>query len=208
MLRRPWAWGAFALALLAIPVAAKVGARRAAPLPVYGQVPAFALVDQTGAPFTTHDLDGAVWVTDFIFTGCSQACPRLTGELGRLQTFLANRGALGRVKLLSISLDPTRDRREQLAAYATGFHADARVWKFVTGPAQQIEDTVVGGFKVSVERRRDDEAPSGFSIVHGTHLVLIDARGRIRGYYDAADAAAMTQLRADLARLVEARGGA
>jgi protein SCO1/2 len=211
LLRRPWLWGAFAAALLGVPIAATLGARQhGPPLPVYGAVPALGddarLTDQRGAPFTARNLEGSVWVADFIFTGCSEACPKLSGELAKIRTFLKNRGALGRARLLSISLDPAHDDAPRLSAYAAGFGADPTTWKFVTGPAAAIEEAVVRGFKISVERSADPAQASGFSIVHGTHLVLIDAHGRIRGYYDANDAEALGRLRADLFRLLDAGG--
>jgi protein SCO1/2 len=195
----------FAVVLLCIPVAATLAARsrHAAALPIYGTVPAFSLTDQTGRPVSGHDLDGRVWVADFIYTGCSEVCPRLTGEVARLQTFLRNRGLLGRAVIVSISVDPERDTPERLRAYAAGFAADPATWKFLTGPAKDVEDVVVRGFREGVERSGEGES---FSILHGSHLVLIDGAGRIRGYYDAQAGESMAKLRGDLARLVEAAG--
>jgi protein SCO1/2 len=200
--RRSWLWSAFAVTLLAIPVAATLGARvERHPLPHLGQVPEFALVDQTGRPLRRADLDGQPWVADFVFTSCAEVCPRLTAEMANLQRYLQNRGA--RVHLVSITVDPERDTVERLAAYAAGFAADPTLWKFATGPADAVKDAVVRGFKVGIERE-----PNGddFTILHGTRFVLIDGQGAIRGYYDAAEGRQMAALRADLERLA-GRGG-
>src|SRR5262245_32705853 len=59
--------------------------QHAAPLPVYGQVPAFSLTDQSGKAFGLKELAGQVWVADFIFTSCPGTCPRMTSRLSRLQ---------------------------------------------------------------------------------------------------------------------------
>ncbi len=205
-MKRPWLWSAFGALLLAVPVAATLAARTHKGPPHLGRVPDFALVDQTGAPFVGRDLDGKVWVADFVFTSCSSACPKLTGEMARLQRYLQNRGQDGRTRLVSISVDPERDTPERLAAYAAGFHADPQFWKFVTGSSAQIQDAVVRGFKLGLSKEKDAEAADGFTSVHGTKMVLVDAHGEIRGYYDADDAVQMARLRDDVAGLVE-RGG-
>jgi cytochrome oxidase Cu insertion factor (SCO1/SenC/PrrC family) len=204
-MKRPWLLSVFGVTLLSVPVVATLVARaHHGALPHLGEVPAFTLTDQAGRPLATRDLDGKVWVADFIFTSCSQVCPRLTGEMAKLQRYLINRGADGRVQLVSITVDPERDTPERLAAYAAGFQADARVWKFVTGPMHEVEDAVVRGFKMGMEKQPDEN--DGFSIVHGTRLVLVDGKRAIRGYYDAADAMQMERLRIDLSQLLE-RGG-
>jgi protein SCO1/2 len=204
MMRRPWLWSVFCVTLLSIPVVATLAARaQRGDLPHLGQVPAFALVDQAGQPFAAGELDGKVWVADFVFTSCAEICPRLTGEMAKLQRYLINRGADGRARLVSVSVDPERDTPERLAAYAKGFQADPRVWKFLTGPSKQIEEAVVRGFKMGLEKEPEGDS---FSILHGTKFVLVDARGAIRGYYDSNEPMQMEKLRIDLQSLLE-RGG-
>jgi protein SCO1/2 len=46
-------------------------------MPVYGRVPEFQLISQTGEPFDRRALNGKIWVADFIFTHCSGPCPRV-----------------------------------------------------------------------------------------------------------------------------------
>lgn len=205
MIRRPWLWAAFGATLLAIPILATLRARaQRGELPHLGQVPAFTLTDQTGQPLTSAGLAGKVWVADFIFTRCSEACPKLTAEMANLARYVHNRGG-DRVRLVSISIDPERDTVAALQQYSAGFRADPALWKFATGPADAVKDAVVRGFKIGVEREKDDST-DGFAIVHGTRFVLVDGRGAIRGYYDAGEPAAMALLRTDLDALVE-RGG-
>jgi protein SCO1/2 len=196
---------------LGIPLAATLAARshRARALPIYGAVPVFSLTDQNGQAVSSGALYGKVWVVDFIYTGCSEVCPRLTGEMAHLQTFLRNRGMLGRAMMISISVDPERDTPERLRTYAAGFAAEPGAWKFLTGPAEDIEAVVVRGFKEGIERSGAARAPGvndDFSILHGSHLVLIDGAGRIRGYYDATEHESMERLRGDLSRLVDSGG--
>jgi protein SCO1 len=205
-LKHPWLWSAFGVLLLSIPVAATLAARAHKGPAKFGHVPAFALTDQTGARLTERDLEGKVWVASFVYTSCSQVCPKLTGEVAKLQRYLQNRGQDGVTRLVSISVDPERDTVDRLAAYAAGFHADARVWKFATGPVRDVEDAVVRGFKTAMSKEPDDASADGFSILHSSRLVLVDGRGQIRGYYDSEDGFQMARLREDIVTLLE-RGG-
>ncbi|HEY2748578.1 MAG TPA: SCO family protein [Polyangia bacterium] len=175
---------------------------RAALLPRYGEVPAFALRDAAGQPFGTAQLDGHVWIVDFIFTTCPEVCPRMTEDMARLQTWLVNRALADRVRLVSVSVDPDRDTPEKLRAYAAHYHARPGTWTFATGSQQAIEDAVVRGFKIAVSREKDD-SQDGFAIVHGTKFVLVDGKRQIRGYYDTSDGAAMARLRDDAAALAD-----
>jgi len=204
--KRRWLWSLFGVALLAIPAAATLAARAHKGPPKINRVPAFELTDQQGKPFSSRSLDGKVYVADFVFTSCSQACPRLTGEMAKLQRYLQNRGLDRNARMVSITVDPERDTPERLAAYAAGFHADPALWTFATGPAQKIQDAVVAGFKEGISKEPDPAAMDGFAILHGTRLVLVDGAGWIRGYYDAEDAMQMARLREDVSSLVE-RGG-
>lgn len=190
------------LVLAVVSTVAVVTLRRRVELPRYGTVPAFTLASGAGQPFGTAQLDGHVWVADFIFTTCPEICPRMTEEMARLQGWLVNRGLDRRVQLVSVSVDPDRDTPEKLRAYAEQFHARPGLWTFVTGSQQAIEDAVVHGFKIAVSREKDD-SQDGFAIVHGTKFVLVDGARHIRGYYDAGDAASMAKLRSDAAALAD-----
>jgi protein SCO1 len=201
---RAWIWSVFAVLLLSIPAAAVLIARaRRDQLPSFGPVPAFVLQDQTGAQFDSRSLAGKVWVADFIFTSCSQICPRLTEEMAKIQRYVINRGLDNRVNLISISVDPERDTVERLAGYAKGFLAQPSVWKFLTGSQKEIEDAVVKGFKQSVEKEKDPASADGFSIVHGGRFILVDQKGQMRGFYDSADLVEMERLRTHLAAIAK-----
>jgi protein SCO1/2 len=153
--------------------------RPRAPLPVYGEVPAFALVDSRGAPFTDKTMRGHVNLVDFIFTRCPSSCPRLTARMGTLQAKLAGTG--DDVRLVSFSVDPENDTPPVLADYAAHAHADPARWTFVTGPINDIQATAVLGFKVSAARIAKDAGD--YDVVHGDWFVLVDRAMRLRGYY-------------------------
>ena len=152
--------------------------------PVYADLPAFTLTDQDGREFTKDNMEGRVWIVDFIFTRCPTVCSTLSERMSELQVRLKNTG--GDVRLLSVSVDPEHDTPEVLKEYASKFRWQPWKWTWVTGPLGAIDDVVVKGFKIAIDR--DEKAPDDiFGITHGSKFVLVDRWSRIRGFYDAED---------------------
>jgi protein SCO1/2 len=165
-------------------------------LPVLGAVPAFELVDQGGRRVRDSDLRAHVWAAGFIFTRCPTICPVITGKMRAVQAATADLGPAFR--LVSFSVDPEYDTPAVLAAYAKEVGAAADRWTFLTGPYDALKAAVVEGFKVLMEKDPGDPA----NVLHGSHVVLVDGAGRIRGYYDAADADCEERVARDARALV------
>lgn len=198
-LRRRLLWGLLVAALLAILLAALVQRwRRPEPLPVVGQVPAFSLINRDGRAVSLADLAGRPWVADFVFTRCPASCPMMSARMARLDRDLPP--ALD-VRLVSISVDPEFDSPTVLQRYAESFQAPDR-WLFLTGGREEIRGLCVDGFKLGL-----DMSPAPGSgpepILHSTRFVLVDGKGRIRGYYEAFDEESTERLRRDLLALAE-----
>ena len=146
-------------------------------LPRLWQIPEFSLTDRTGKTVTLAQLQGFIWVADFIYTTCPGPCPMLSSRMGELQKEL---GAAAELRFVSISTDPANDTPEVLAKYAEHYHASDH-WLFLTGEKAAIYDLANKGFKVSVvEDKGNPEGP----IVHSTKILLIDRNGTVRGAYD------------------------
>ena len=184
-------WVAFAAVVLAVPMGALLMKRAVAPeLPMLGDLPAFSLTAEDGTPFGKQDLLGRVWIADFVFTSCSDACPRLQAKMKKLQDRLIPAEQGGNIGLLSISVDPERDTPQKLKQYGQIFGARAGLWRSLTGDQQEVERTVVRGFHTAMAKvppQGADPHVAAFEILHGERLVLVDRMGRIRGYYDADD---------------------
>jgi len=177
-------------------IASPRGAHR--PLPLYGIVPPFSLADQHGRAFTRHELEGQVWIADFIFTSCPSQCLLMSDQLRALQRAFAHDGEL---QFVSFSVDPQHDTPGVLLAYAKRYGADER-WYLVTGTRGAIDALCKDGFHLSVAQGRSAHDP----IIHSVRFVLMDRTGYIRGYYDAADAREMARLRDDTRRLLQGGG--
>ncbi|MET0343889.1 MAG: SCO family protein [Polyangiales bacterium] len=195
-------WSALIVAGIAAYAATQLGASRRTERGDFGKVPAFSLTDQRGGTVTDADLRGKVWVANFVFTRCPSVCPLLTAKFKALQERI---GPLEGVRYVSMSVDPKHDTPEVLAAYAQKFGADPERWRFVTGALETIEKTVVKGFKIHIgEPTPSAHDPSLVEIMHGEHLVLVDATGTIRGYYRA-EAPELEELERDVRALADER---
>lgn len=179
---------------------------RARGIPTFGNLPTFQLTDQTGRTFSDADLRGEIVVADFIFTRCPTVCPLLTAKMARLQREARDKGLS--VRFVSFSVDPRYDTAERLAAYAKTRHLDTSNWSLLTGSLEDVETTILEGFRVMMGRDADAGDDDFLSIFHGEHFVLVDGEGRIRGYYRVVDeAGGLESLQRDLEALVRTRGG-
>ena len=180
-----------ALALAAWVVVSGAVACSDPPLPELMAVPDFVLVDQDAERFGSEQLRGKVWVANFIFTHCPSVCPTLTTQMGNLQRRIDSND----VAWVSFSVDPERDTPEVLTTYARRHRAD---WTFLTGETATVRRAIVDGLRVSMGEPRADG-----DISHATHFVLVDQRGRIRGYYRQ-DVDGQRSLERDIRRLLRA----
>ena len=173
------------------------------PLPVLGTIPDFTLTDRSGRPIGRDDLLGAPWVADLVFTRCVLACPLMTTRMAALDRDLPSaHGAAPAARLVSISVDPEHDQPAVLGEYAGRYHASDR-WLFLTGSRDEIYRLAAEGLKLGF----DPNPPlvplqPGDNIYHSTRFVLVDAAGRVRGYYDSESGEQLEWLRQDFARLV------
>jgi protein SCO1/2 len=185
------AWVAFAALVLAVPMSVlllRPAFRKE--LPILADLPQFSLVDEDAKAFTRDDMLGRVWVADFVFTTCADACPRLQSKMKSLQERLIPLQQGGNISLLSISVDPERDTPEKLRDYAQIFGQRKGQWRYLTGEQREVEKTVVRGFHTAMAKMpagNTDPHLEAFDIMHGERLVLVDRMGRIRGFYDADD---------------------
>jgi protein SCO1/2 len=145
-------------------------------------VPPFTLTERSGKNITNHDLAGKIWVADFIYTTCPGPCPIITASMAKLQDAVAHDP---RVQLVSFTVDPQTDTPAVLAAYADKFGADPYRWWFLTGPEKPLYELIQNGFYQVVQDNRDQPPQDGqFQVTHSTKMVLVDADGTVRGFYD------------------------
>ncbi|MGD0389696.1 MAG: SCO family protein [Tepidisphaeraceae bacterium] len=143
------------------------------PPPILDPAPSFTLTDQDGNPATNAQLLGHPWIADFIFTTCASLCPTMSAHMSELQDRLP-----ADVLLVSFSVDPTHDTPAVLKEYAAKYHAQPNRWIFLTGD-EKTQQRVIRAMKLGFAPAVGDTP-----IQHDEHFVLIDAQGKLRGYYD------------------------
>lgn len=157
-------------------------------------VAAFRLSDQEGRDFTNAQLRGKWNVLFAGFTHCPDICPSTLALLASAQ----KRAGISpdRLRTVFVSVDPERDTPEVLAEYLAYFNSE---WTALTGEKEEL-DRLMDSLQMAYVR-----VPMGngdYTLDHSTALVLIDPKGRIRGYFTAPlDADALAE---DLGRIARA----
>jgi protein SCO1 len=171
-------------------------------LPVYGEsnhvISEFSLTNQDGDPVTTKNWDNRIIVANFFFTHCPVVCPKMTKNLKTVQQAFSNDP---RLLIESITVDPERDTVGQLRQYASRFDISTGNWSLLTGEKKDIYRLARKSFLVVATD--GDGGPQDF--IHSEKLVLIDAKKRIRGFYDGTSAAETKQLITDIKKLKKER---
>ena len=159
-------------------------------LPISGSVPDFKFTDSNGETISREDMEGKVWVADFIFTTCTMACPIMTGNMNIIHKSFKDDN---NVRIISISVYPEYDTPEVLKEYASRYNANTDRWHFLTGPEESVKNIIKTGFKIG-----DYED----IISHSEKFALVDVRGNIRGYYSGMETEDMSKLKKDIKRLL------
>ncbi len=159
------------------------------PLPVLGSIPEFNMTDSRGEPFGYNDLQGNIWVADFIFTTCAGPCPVMSSEMAVVhQEFIEDE----KIKTVSYTVNPDYDTPEVLADYAERYNANTEQWHFLTAPYEDIQSIIVNGFKMG-----DMEE----IVFHSTRFALVDKEMNIRGYYIGTEIEDIEELKKDIRSL-------
>ncbi len=139
----------------------------------------FSFTDQSGNKFGKSNLEGKVWIADFVFTKCTTVCPPMTANLVKLQKMVKEKGL--DVEFVSFSVDPAVDSPDALVSYAKQYNATMDNWHLLTGYTQaEIEKFAMDNFKTIVKKPRD-----GDQVIHGTDFFLVDRAGTVVKSYSA-----------------------
>lgn len=155
------------------------------PMSRYGnEVNDFEVTNQNGDTFTKEDMEGKVWLMDFIFTNCATVCPPMTQNMTAVTQALEEKG-IEDYGVLSFSVDPETDSPEVLAEYAEWYDIPENTeWQFVTG----YDYDFIRGFAEDNFKTIVAPPPEGSNqVTHGTSFYLIDQEGTILKDYAGID---------------------
>lgn len=137
-------------------------------------VPAFALEDHTGRPFTQSSLKGQWSLILLGFTHCPDVCPFVLSNLAEVRTELGLRVRPDNLpQVVFVAVDPARDR-PGLAEYVEFFDAS---FVGVTGSRAELDRFVEGvdGFV----RLGKPDAEGDYEVQHSASIIVTGPDGRI-----------------------------
>jgi len=153
-------------------------------------------VDQLNRPISNSDLRGKVHIVDFFFTSCPTICPKVKGQMLRLEEEFADEEDFA---LLSFTVDPKRDTPERMKEYAEKLGiTDMDRWRFIHGDKFEIYDLDQDYLSIAEENAN---APGGFD--HSGYIVLVDRQGYVRSYASGLDSEEVDYLIKDIRLLLD-----
>tara|TARA_R110000868_G_scaffold142387_1_gene359695 strand:- start:1687 stop:2376 length:690 start_codon:yes stop_codon:yes gene_type:complete len=200
---RHWAfWLGFMALAFCYPIYRSVNRELPPELPKLYQVPEFQLTNDFNKPFGSEQLNGKVYIANFMFTSCPTTCPALMEKMQQVQKRI--RGVGSQAALVTFTVDPETDTPQSLHKFARGLNANPFVWSFLTGDESTIKSVLIDGYKVPmgdgkqpIQGMVDGKEVTLFDIVHSEKLVLVDQEGWVRGYYST-DRISIDRLMVDL----------
>jgi protein SCO1/2 len=165
---------------------------------VLHSVPDFSFTNEEAKSFSSSHLRGKPYLAAFMFTRCPSVCPELTRRMKEVDQ--AVKQAHKTLQLISISVDPENDTPQVLKSYAKKHGADVDNWAFLTGDYATIAKTSEDGFKIALAGKIEEGKPH-LGITHGSHLILVDGAGKIRGYFRSSEDETASEIVQALSRL-------
>lgn len=135
--------------------------------------------NQNGEDIKLEDLRGDIVVTVMIYTKCKASCPRLIGDVRRIQEQVKDE-TNEQVKYVFISIDPETDTPELLKEFAIENEMDNDQWMFLRGTE---EDTREFAAVLSVGYKRI--SPIDFS--HSNIISVFDQNGVLQYHKEGLD---------------------
>jgi protein SCO1/2 len=146
------------------------------------------LLDSAGRSIKLSALThGKITLLTFFYTYCADplGCPFAHTTLAQLRDRVSGDRALaGRVRFVSVSLDPTHDTPAAIASYGQEFTSDPKFdWRFLT--ARRVPELlpVLDDFGQDVSVEMDENGRATRTLHHMLKMFLIDARGEVREIY-------------------------
>lgn len=149
--------------------------------PVNWEIEEFTFTNQNNEDIGLSDLEGKIWLADFVFTNCTTVCLPMMANMTELQAQLKQEGL--DVRIVSFSVDPEMDTPEVLKSYAENYGADLSNWDLLTGYSpKKIDQFAMKNFMTPARKPENDD-----QVIHGTSFFLVDQDGVVRKFYNGID---------------------
>jgi protein SCO1/2 len=161
---------------------------------IYHTISNWKFVNQDSGLIANSDFLGKPYVAYFFFTNCPKICPKINSNMKYFQEQTSDLD----FNVIAHTVDPERDSVDRLKFYGDEYGFDYSNYNFVTGSKETIYSLGINSYLVP--NQEDALAPGGF--LHSEKLILVDSKGRIRGYYEGTEMAQVDLLIEDLKLLI------
>jgi len=124
-----------------------------------------AWTDADGRDLELGDLGGRVQVVAMVYTNCAFACPRIVGDMKRIEAETDARFVL-------VSIDPERDTPDRLRTFAEGSRLTPERWTLLAGADDDLLELAM---VLGVRYRRISDT----DFMHSNILTVLDEDGEI-----------------------------
>jgi len=142
-------------------------------------LPPFALTDHQGEVFDNARLQGKWTLVFFGFTHCPDICPTTMALLSQLMNKLEGLPEAADTQVVMVTVDPARDKVEQLALYVPYFNPE---FVGVTGEFMDIHRFATN---LNTPFRKVPGQGEDYQVDHSANVVLINPRGDYHGFFKA-----------------------
>jgi protein SCO1/2 len=143
-------------------------------IPAGKEAPDFRLTTESGEAVRLSAQKGKLVLLAFLYTRCTDVCPRIATQLDDVVRGLGRRG--DPVRVLAVSVDPAGDTAHAARRYIKSHHLGPEFhWLLGTRPELW---PVWRAYNVAVS-----PAEGSASIAHSAPVLLLDRQGRPRVYY-------------------------
>ena len=142
-----------------------------------GQVDELTFINEYGDTVSLADLKGRWSLLFFGYTYCPDICPMTLMHMNRLMKRLSE-DEREQLNVVLVSVDPERDRPEQLGQYMDYFNPD---FTALTGNPDNMKKLAaqLNAFYAHVDRE-----DGGYLMDHSANIVLLDSKLNYRGYIE------------------------
>ena len=142
-----------------------------------GQVDELTFINEYGDTASLADLKGRWSLLFFGYTYCPDICPMTLMHMNRLMKRLSEEER-EQLNVVLVSVDPERDRPEQLGQYMDYFNPD---FTALTGNPDNMKKLAA---QLNAFYARVDREDGGYLMDHSANIVLLDSGLNYRGYIE------------------------
>ncbi len=142
-------------------------------LPTPKPLKAINLIDQDNKPLTIESFKGQWTFLAIGYTACPDVCPTLMATFRFIDQILRSKGITSNVNFIFVSVDPERDKPENIGRYVHSFNP-----KFIGATGEPLAlRTLTSQLGLMYQKATGQNSAMGYLIDHSASIVLIDPNG-------------------------------